>query len=287
MPLLSSDRTTDLFLGLGAMIVVGGVAVAVPMGALTVLVGLALLTPGTPQAAASLTDVIQTEAVVQVEDEAVVAKQVAAAKPAAAPTRSRSTAKKKRTRSAPSRALRRAPAEDEVAMSVQELRAHLGSQQAETVPAARTPVPVSSPPSSLPAPVVAPQPPPVAAVAAAPRAPARARPAPAPVRRPAPPTPAAAPSMAGRSIVSPDGHPLLDPVAVDVITDVPGVAVLVDGIELGRTPMKLLMEAGSHDLELAHDKASASFTLAAGTDDRWCFSAKGKEIKTTTCRRRG
>jgi hypothetical protein len=74
---------------------------------------------------------------------------------------------------------------------------------------------------------------------------------------------------------------------VDVITDVPGVAVLVDGIELGRTPMKLLMEAGSHDLELAHDKASASFTLAAGTDDRWCFSAKGKEIKTTTCRRRG
>ena len=187
------------------------------------------------------------------------------------------TQRRSRTRRAPAKPTSRVSAssrgiaagEEVVELSVSQLRTYFSE-------------PKDSPGRSLPASQLpasrAPVPPPQKSIAPAYKS------APAPRARPLPP-PTPRPTSSGAKVVLFDGYPPLDPVHVTVIADTAGVQVAVDGQPMGAAPLRLSLDAGSHQVVLATPKgAASSFTMVAGEGDAWCFASRGA-IKSVACKK--
>lgn len=201
--------------------------------------------------------------------------------------------------------------DDRVEMSLAELRTYLGEVarggQAAAAPAARVPIAAPPPPPMAarrptPAPSVAdvlgPRP-----MAAPPATVSPAAPAPLPALAPPPPVgsapvgSAAAPvaaaserapvrTAARRQVIMVDGYPPMDPVQVDLDIDVSDAIVYIDGQEVGVGSLAMIVEAGSHEVRIETPKSSGVFQVTAGIGDVWCFSARGRAVRATSCRRR-
>jgi hypothetical protein len=159
-----------------------------------------------------------------------------------------------------------AAGEEVVELSVSQLRGYLAE-------------PKAAPPSPVPrysAPVRTAPRPPAPVSKATPQARPRPTPTPRPVRRT---------TSSGAKVVLFDGYAPLDPVNVTVIADAAGVQVAVDGQPMGPAPVRLSMDAGSHQVVLATPKgAASSFTMVAGEGDAWCFSSRGA-IRSVACKK--
>lgn len=133
---------------------------------------------------------------------------------------------------------------------------------AEDEPAVDEPVeaPPAIPDAPEPPPEEAPAPPPSSG-----RAPA---PAPPPVTKPAP-APAPPPPAGGGE--------------VKVLSTPLGATVKIDGVERGRTPLKIPLDAGSHTVVVTLGKSVGSFTRTVAGDGKWCFVESGKKIVDGPC----
>jgi hypothetical protein len=119
---------------------------------------------------------------------------------------------------------------------------------------------------------------------AAPAAPAggSAEPTPAPVASKPAPAPAAPTAPASPNVG--DEAMLADTVTVKILTDPPAALIRVDGVEMGRSPAKLTLEPGSHQLGIESGKAFGVFPIDAGLDtDRYCFEVRGKRLSMVDC----
>ncbi len=77
------------------------------------------------------------------------------------------------------------------------------------------------------------------------------------------------------------GLPLLDPVRVQVGGK--GLTVDIDGERAGASPLRLVLEAGSHDVRVAGERGVATFSLQASEGQRWCFADRSRGIKVVSC----
>ncbi len=135
-------------------------------------------------------------------------------------------------------------------------------EQVEAAPAEPEPepVPVAEAPTAEKAPAKAP--------AAAPEEP--------PVRRPRPP------------IVAPVADGQADEVApqtVKLITQPPAARIVVDGVDHGRTPLKLELAPGTHSvlLEQGDVQSTVDVTVDASGEQRLCFTASEGAFATSGC----
>lgn len=119
---------------------------------------------------------------------------------------------------------------------------------------------------------------------AAPEAPEA--PTPAPARAPAP-NPNAAPfgSTEGHYAAPAAPAPVELPadLTVKLLSDPPAASIAIDGVPMGRTPLKTQLSAGSHTVTIESGKATGTFTIDAGLTDRFCFGAKGRKVIETGC----
>jgi hypothetical protein len=72
------------------------------------------------------------------------------------------------------------------------------------------------------------------------------------------------------------------PVTVKIITDPPAARVVIDGQEMGRSPAKLELAPGSHQLTLESGKVTGTFPFDASAA-KLCFSVQGKKISQVGC----
>ncbi|MEQ1503663.1 MAG: PEGA domain-containing protein [Myxococcota bacterium] len=69
-----------------------------------------------------------------------------------------------------------------------------------------------------------------------------------------------------------------------IITDPPGGRLLIDGDDRGRTPAKLELEPGSHQIVIESGKATGSFTIDAGEgQEKFCYGLQGKKLAEVDC----
>lgn len=69
-----------------------------------------------------------------------------------------------------------------------------------------------------------------------------------------------------------------------IITDPPAARIVVDGDDRGRTPVKLTLDPGTHEVTLESGKASGTFTIDVGAgQDKYCFGLDGKKLAETAC----
>lgn len=69
-----------------------------------------------------------------------------------------------------------------------------------------------------------------------------------------------------------------------IITDPPALKVKLDGVTVGRSPMKLQIGAGAHEISIEGDKASGSFPVDGGSvPGKLCFEASGRKVKQGAC----
>lgn len=109
-------------------------------------------------------------------------------------------------------------------------------------------------------------------------APRSAAPAPA-----APEPPAAAPVQAASAAPTAPAEPAA-PQVVKLLTDPPAATVRVNGAPAGRSPLKLELTPGSHQISIEAGKASGDFTVQVGSStDRLCFGARGRKVFETDC----
>jgi hypothetical protein len=114
--------------------------------------------------------------------------------------------------------------------------------------------------------------------------------APAPAERRSAPTPApeapvySAPPVqqAAPARPAPEEMPA-DDVTVKLLSDPPAASVTVDGVPMGRTPLKTELPIGTHTVVIESGKASGSFTINAGSAERFCFGSKGRKVFETPC----
>ena len=58
----------------------------------------------------------------------------------------------------------------------------------------------------------------------------------------------------------------------------------LDGVTVGRSPMKLQVEAGAHEITIESDKGSESFPIDGGSvPGKLCFEASGRKVKQGAC----
>jgi hypothetical protein len=116
-----------------------------------------------------------------------------------------------------------------------------------------------------------------------PRPAARPAPAPAPVAPPVEPDPVDA--VVEEPIIPPIDETLgSDMVTVRISTSPPGAAILMDGNDVGASPVTTQVEAGSHRVRIDSDKAFGSFSIeAGGAQTGWCYQVKGTKIKAIDC----
>ncbi len=74
-----------------------------------------------------------------------------------------------------------------------------------------------------------------------------------------------------------------DRVTVRLGSEPPGADVRVNRRFRGRTPVKLTLNPGKHDIELELGGATTSWTLDATADERRCFVVDGRELVPTDC----
>ncbi len=122
-----------------------------------------------------------------------------------------------------------------------------------------------------------------------------------PARRP-PPPPAVDPPAVDPPAVDPVGEalgdlPSGDEGADDVLDDVlddnvsikimhvnPGASVMIDGVGAGKTPLKVDVASGSHQIRIQDGKATGAFNIDAGfMQDKWCYASKGKKVESVGC----
>ena len=61
--------------------------------------------------------------------------------------------------------------------------------------------------------------------------------------------------------------------------------VFLDGVGIGRTPIKLEIPPGEHTLVLDDGKSEGRFTIDGDNlPDRMCFSVDGRRISQGTCK---
>jgi hypothetical protein len=159
-----------------------------------------------------------------------------------------------------------------------------GQAAAPSAPAApSTPAAPSGTPSAAvptPEPVVVPS-------VASPATPAAQSPAPAApnpsTAAPASGTPAAAPAPEKAKPAVAPAAPAGN-VLVKIITDPPAARIVVDGDDRGRTPSKLELAPGSHQIVLESGKSTDTFTIeAAPGTERFCFAQSGKKLAQVPC----
>jgi hypothetical protein len=114
----------------------------------------------------------------------------------------------------------------------------------------------------------------------APPAPVPAATTPAPVETTPTPVPAPAQNPAPAPAAKPAGGLIL----VKILSDPPAALLTVDGEGRGRTPTKLELEPGTHQITLTAGSAKGAFTIdVAPDDDKFCYGLSGKKVVRTGC----
>ena len=69
-----------------------------------------------------------------------------------------------------------------------------------------------------------------------------------------------------------------------IITTPPALKVQLDGVTIGRSPMKLTVPPGAHMLTVTDDKATGSFPIAGeNVPARLCYEVAGRKVKEGSC----
>jgi hypothetical protein len=129
--------------------------------------------------------------------------------------------------------------------------------------------PEAAPVEAIEAPVAAPEAP------AAPKAPKESAPK-------APKAPVAAPA-APAAPVDDAAEALPATTMVKLLSSPPAAVVLIDGVDVGRTPLKTELPSGTHAVTIQSGKATGTFSLDTGSAARFCFEAAGRKVSQTAC----
>lgn len=71
---------------------------------------------------------------------------------------------------------------------------------------------------------------------------------------------------------------------VKLVTDPPAIRVELDGVALGRTPMKLEIPPGDHVIVLDDGKSTGRFPISgSNVPSKLCFSVVGRRIEQGAC----
>jgi len=116
---------------------------------------------------------------------------------------------------------------------------------------------------------------------AAPARPAPAPAAPAPSPNPAAPTPT--PDYAQAPAAPAPAAAPASEVTVKLLSDPPAATVTVDGVPMGRTPLKTTLTPETHTVVIESGKASDQFTIDASSGDRFCFGSKRRKVWQEPC----
>jgi serine/threonine protein kinase len=168
----------------------------------------------------------------------------------------------------------------------------VGSAPVPAIAAPVAPPPVQAPPKADVTPVAAPAPESAPKVEVAPVKPADAPKKPDPLKAAAKPADHPEPKPDGKVDPKPEVKPAVKPpeavvsATVKILTQPPTAIVLIDGAEAkGRSPVKLELAPGSHQVEVKSGDQSGRFSIAVTADgeNRWCWSFSDNRAVPGSC----
>jgi hypothetical protein len=72
-------------------------------------------------------------------------------------------------------------------------------------------------------------------------------------------------------------------VSIKVLSDPPAARVVIDGESRGLTPVKVDVSKDTHQLVVESGKATGTFSIDAGSEQKFCFGVAGKKVVRSDC----